>query len=465
MTSTPPPAPPSTIVVSSLPSPPPRCSIVPPHLLRHLAEADEPVLVEMAERMLRLDTGLREQRASAGRAPRRAAGATAGPAWLVHDAEGTETLPGELVRSPGDPETGDPAVDEAALGLEATQALLTDWGRSSYDGEGATAVTTVHFGRDYANAFWDGTQLVFGDGDGVLFGRFTEPVDVLGHELAHALTQYTAGLVYSRQPGALNESMSDVVGACVKQRLLGEDAADADWLIGEGIFVAGVQGVALRSMAAPGTAYDDPRLGRDPQPGHMDDYVVTTDDNGGVHLNSGIPNKAFHLAATAIGGTSWEGAGRIWFAALTSGIAATCDFARFAAATVAAAGEHEATVASAWEQVGVTPDASSVSSPDGPVGAQARTVAVTRSGGFAGLVLHGTVDLDSDDPRAGEVAGLLERIDFTALEQRAQGERRTGPSGADRFVYEFDCAGVRLQASEALLDEDERRLAALVLES
>ena len=149
----------------------------------------------------------------------------------------------------------------------------------------------------------------------------------------------------------------------MKQRLLGEDAADADWLIGEGIFVAGVQGVALRSMAAPGTAYDDPRLGRDPQPGHMDDYVVTTDDNGGVHINSGIPNKAFQLAATAIGGTSWEGAGRIWFAALTSGIPATSDFARFAAATVAAAGEHEAAVASAWEQVGVTPDASSVPLP------------------------------------------------------------------------------------------------------
>ena len=106
-----------------------------------------------------------------------------------------------------------------------------------------------------------------------------------------------------------------------------------------------------------------------------------------------------------------------------------------------------------------------MSSPDGPVGAQARTVAVTRSGGFAGLVQHGTVDLDSDDPRAGEVAGLLERIDFTALEQRAQGERSTGPTGADRFVYEFDCAGVRLQASEALLDDDERRLAALVLDS
>ena len=120
-------------------------------------------------------------------------------------------------------------------------------------------------------------------------------------------------------------------------------------------------------------------------------------------------------------------------------------------------------VTQAWAEVGVTPDAASPSAPDGPTAGDARTVAITRSGGFAGLVQHGTVDLDSDDPRAGEVAGLLERIDLTALEQRA-GAADT-PTGADRFVYEFDCLGVRLQASEALLDDDERRLAAIVLGS
>ncbi len=116
----------------------------------------------------------------------------------------------------------------------------------------------------------------------------------------------------------------------------------------------------------------------------------------------------------------------------------------------------------------MTPDADSAPGPGGPggqVAGDARTVAVTRSGGFAGLVQRGTVDLDADDPRAGEVAALLERIDFTALEQRARAERTTGPAGADRFVYEFDCAGVRLQVSEALLDDDERRLAAIVLDA
>ncbi len=201
-------------------------------------------------------------------------------------------------------------------------------------------LATVHYQRNYDNAFWNGAQLVFGDGDGRTFDRFTKPVDVLGHELTHAVTEHTAGLVYEGQSGALNESVSDVFASCLKQRLLGQDAVAGDWLIGAGLFLPGVQARALRDMAHPGTAYDDPVLGKDPQPGHMDDYVDTTDDHGGVHLNSGIPNRAFQLAATAIGGSSAEGAGRIWYAALTGGLSSRADFAAFAAATVAAAGEH-----------------------------------------------------------------------------------------------------------------------------
>ena len=164
----------------------------------------------------------------------------------------------------------------------------------------------MHYGRGYDNAFWDGTQMVFGDGDGTVFNRFTIAVDVIGHELTHGVTEHTAALVYQGQSGALNESISDVFGSLVKQQALGQDAAAADWLIGAGLFTAQVKGVALRSMKAPGTAYDDPQLGKDPQPATMADYVETTDDNGGVHLNSGIPNHAFYLAATAIGGHAWE---------------------------------------------------------------------------------------------------------------------------------------------------------------
>ncbi|GMA85648.1 hypothetical protein GCM10025868_08980 [Angustibacter aerolatus] len=155
--------------------------------------------------------------------------------------------------------------------------------------------------------------------------------------------------------------MSDVFGSLVKQHLLGQSAASADWLIGEGLFTDAVQGVALRSMKAPGTAYDDPTLGKDPQPASMADLVDTSDDNGGVHINSGIPNRAFYLAATAIGGNAWEGAGAVWYDTLTGGsLEPDADFATFAAATVTAAtarfGEgspQAAAVADAWAQVGV----------------------------------------------------------------------------------------------------------------
>ena len=195
----------------------------------------------------------------------------------------------------------------------------------------------MHFGTNYDNAFWDGTQMVFGDGDGVIFLPFTRSVDVIGHELAHGVTQYTSGLNYQGQSGALNESVSDVFGVLVKQRLLGQSADQADWLVGAELLAPGVNGVALRSMAAPGTAYDDPRLGKDPQPAHMSGYVDTTDDNGGVHINSGIPNKAFHVVATTLGGNAWEVAGQVWVDTITGDISADCDFATFARLTVAAA--------------------------------------------------------------------------------------------------------------------------------
>ena len=220
-------------------------------------------------------------------------------AWVVHTARNGSTLPGQVVRSAGDAESGDPAVDEAADGVTATLSTYADaFARSSYDGNSAQVVLTVHYEQNYDNAFWNGTQLVFGDGDGTVFGRFTTPIDVLGHEFTHAVTQFTAGLDYQGQPGALNESVSDCFGMCVKQRALGQTADQADWLVGEGIFLPGVEARALRDMAHPGTAYDDSTLGRDPQVGDMADYVDTSDDNGGVHINSGIPNRAFYLAAT-----------------------------------------------------------------------------------------------------------------------------------------------------------------------
>ncbi|CFW45164.1 metalloprotease [Bordetella pertussis] len=108
-------------------------------------------------------------------------------------------------------------------------------------------------------------------------------------------------------------------------------------------------------MAQPGSAYDDPLLGRDPQPGHMRDFVQTGEDNGGVHINSGIPNRAFHLAATALGGHAWEVAGRIWYDTLRlPALTPQADFALFARLSVEQAhGAAQAAVRQAWTDVGV----------------------------------------------------------------------------------------------------------------
>lgn len=434
---------------------------VPPYLLQQLA-LTVPEEAERWHRLLAIDEDLRLRRAQAP-GLRRGVASARGPAWVVHTAGNGTDLPGVVARAAGDPPSEDVAVEEAALGISGSLALFSEvYGLDSYDGTGAGVSATVHYGQDYVNAFWDGTQLVFGDGDGRVFDRFTKPVDVLAHELTHAVTEHTAGFVYEGQSGALNESVSDVFASCLKQRLLGQTALAADWLIGEGLFLPGVQARGLRDMADPGTAYDDPALGRDPQPAHLDDYVDTTDDNGGVHLNSGIPNRAFHLAAVAIGGSSWEGAGRVWFAALTGDqVTSRSDFAGFAAATVAAAASlgdvDVAAVEEAWAGVGVTPASPRVAPAPAPAAdllAAADQVVVRRTGGFAGRTSEARVDLGAD-PRAGELRDLVERIDLA----RVSGT----PPQPDRFVYDFDLCGDRATLCEQDLTDDLRRVADLVL--
>jgi Zn-dependent metalloprotease len=206
--------------------------------------------------------------------------------------------------------------------------------------------------------------MFFGDGDGRLFTRLTKSLDVIGHELTHGVTQYTLGLAYSHQSGALNEHISDAFGVMVKQFALGQTADQADWLIGAGLFTPQVHGLGLRSMKAPGTAYDDPILGKDPQPAHMRGYVQTANDSGGVHINSGIPNHAFYLAAAKLGGKVWEVVGRIWYETLTrSALTPIASFREFAQATYAkaaelggAGGAVQLAIGEAWTAVGLPPD-------------------------------------------------------------------------------------------------------------
>ena len=238
---------------------PVRCSIVPPYLLAALAASGDEQLAARAARALRVDAALRRGRVTAEARPGGsttlpggAPGTSAGPQRTIHDAGHGTTLPGARVRGEGEPATADTAVTEAYDGLGATWHLWQDaYARNSLDDKGLPLVASVHYGHDYDNAFWDGTQMVFGDGDGVVFLGFTRSLDVIGHELAHGVTQYTAGLTYQGQSGALNESVSDVFGVLVKQHSLGQDAGRADWLIGAELLAPGVQrrGPALDGRA------------------------------------------------------------------------------------------------------------------------------------------------------------------------------------------------------------------------
>ncbi|MCK9895389.1 M4 family metallopeptidase [Frankia sp. AgB32] len=341
---------------------------VPPHVLERIVRngsdqqrswALSTLIQDGSHRTLR-DHNARLRAARRGVEPRWPV-AQAGPRRSVSDAAGAETLPGRLVRVEDGSAVADTAVNEAYEGLGATFAFFSAvLGRDSIDDEGMALLATVHYGDHYDNAFWNGRQMVFGDGDGELFRSFTGSLDVIGHELTHGVTEDEAALMYLNQSGALNESISDVFGSLVKQYARGEKAEEADWLIGAGLLTDAVRGVALRSLKAPGTAYDDPVLGDDIQPAHMDDYVRTTMDNGGVHINSGIPNHAFYLAATALGGFAWEKAGRIWYESLRAGqVRPNATFRTFAAATSRQAGvlfgaPERAAVDEAWRAVGVT---------------------------------------------------------------------------------------------------------------
>jgi Zn-dependent metalloprotease len=345
--------------------------IVPPHILWEIVNNGTPDQRAAALDTLAADEAFRELRAGAAPAPgvfratpskRAKVPAVPKPRRTIYNAGGTQQLPGKIVRKEGTTSSGDVAVDEAYNGLGATFGFYLDaCRRNSINNAGLPLSATVHFGVRYDNAFWNGQQMVFGDGDGKLFNRFTVALEVIGHELTHGVTAHEAALVYMDQSGALDESLSDVFGSLIRQYSQKQDSSRADWLIGAGLLAAGVKGVALRSMKAPGTAYNDPVLGRDPQPAHMKDYIHTTDDDGGVHLNSGIPNHAFYLAATAIGGNAWEAAGRIWYETLRDPkLKANANFAAFAKLTVRTAGRlykakgKEATaVTQAWKQVGV----------------------------------------------------------------------------------------------------------------
>lgn len=307
--------------------------ILPPYLTDKLIDSDDKSLSRVAvntkfrnfrlrgDREFFKNTSVAEQKLLFPRA----AGAGKTPALkmeVYNCRKKASTTGADLVWNTSSPKL--PADKDAKNVIKAGQGTWNFYnelfGRNSIDNLGITIQQYIHYDKKYDNAFWDGRRMIFGDGDGTIFGSFTTDIDVVGHELTHGVTQYEANLDYHLQAGALNESFSDVFGVLIKQRMLNQDVKQANWLIGENVLLG--KEYALRSMKEPGTGYrNHPELGDDPQPATMDGFVKLPDtangDWGGVHYNSGIPNFAFYVTAFNIGGFAWEKAGKIWYTALT----------------------------------------------------------------------------------------------------------------------------------------------------
>jgi len=354
------------------PAPVAVCSFIPDYVLRNVAErggdddrraALQALATSGTMRSLRVQTEARRSVLPRSAMPEITT-ALAPPTKerLIRDAENTANLRGPIIRTEAGPASADETAEAAFERLGATWDFYFQvFARNSIDKAGMPVEGVVHYRRGYDNALWNGTQMIFGDGSGRLFTRLAHSLTVCAHEVSHGVVQYDGPLVYQGQSGALNESMADVLGVLVEQWSLDQPVEQADWLVGREILAPGVTGKALRSLAEPGTAYDDDVLGRDPQPGHMDAYVETDDDNGGVHINSGIPNRAFTLVAQRLGGRAWEDAGRIWYASLGhERLLPTATFRQFARITRYVAGTlfgngsaQVSAVEEAWSEVGV----------------------------------------------------------------------------------------------------------------
>ena len=351
-------------------APQPWCSIVPDYLMRRLASADEPTVVAAAERSLRADVAMRARREQQdriiGRLPGivpqglrdRARDASTPPRAQqvptspdtepptarrsLYDAEHRTSLPGRLVRSEGEPATEDISVTEAYDGLGATWGLLIEsYGRDSLDGAGLPLTATVHYDKDYDNAFWDGTQMTYGDGASNLH-PLTE-LDVAGHEMSHGVTENTAGLIYSGESGGLNEATSDIFGTAVEW-YAGNAVDTPDYLIGEMINLNG-NGTPLRYMDRPS------------KDGKSADCWSSTVGSLNVHYSSGPLNHWYYLAsegsgAKTINGVSYNSptcnastvtgighlkAERVWYRALSVCLTSSSNYAAAREASIRAA--------------------------------------------------------------------------------------------------------------------------------
>ena len=297
------------------------CHIVPKAALERLA-TDKSLPDEQRKNFadtIKIDAELRKLRTQANKLTRVAslmapatalAAVAAAPAVTVFDCNHGQTLPGAQVPNPA---TSPDATAKRAFGETTSVAAFYSqvFGRNSIDGAGMTLISSIHYGTNYNNAFWNGAQMTYGDGDGSIFVDFTKGNDVIGHELTHGVTQHSLGLNYTNEAGGLNESVSDCFGSMFRQWEAKQNGNQADWLIGKDIMgpAALKKGfTCLRDMANPAAKHC-----LAPQPTKFSQYKPGMDP----HQSSGIPNLAFFTAAKTVGGNSWDKVGQIWYKSLT----------------------------------------------------------------------------------------------------------------------------------------------------
>lgn len=302
-----------------------RCSLhcfIPPYVLDELAKSPDPKVRQEIMRTIEETVRARATRSLLSELPVIAALPSNGTKQrLVYDMKNMPfPLPGVLARSENDAPTGDPAVNEAFDNSGITYDFYKNiLNRNSIDDRGMPLVSSVHFGSEFENAQWDGRQMMYGDG-GPRFLRFTRSLEVVAHELTHGVVQHTNNLVYQGQSGALNEHFADAFGIIIEQWHKNQNVnnPNVDWFIGGEIIqpIANVRGI--RTFTAAKAYTNNPLFGTDPQPKHMQDMYTGAADNGGVHINSGIPNHAFYLIALTIGGKIWESTAKIWYETMKS---------------------------------------------------------------------------------------------------------------------------------------------------
>jgi Zn-dependent metalloprotease len=335
------------------------CSFVPPYIIKkHIEEAKSSEQRKRAMLNLQFSASITKERRLKNSMYGMFMSTGSGKQHLVYDAEHRPfydmSLPGKLVRSEGQSPTQDKDVNNAYDHTGNTFDFYKEvFQRISIDNNGMPLISSVHIGEDWNNAQWNGTQMLFGDGDDIDFkkGSLTDLV-VCAHELTHGVTENESNLEYHDEMGGLNEGLSDIFGIMCAQWVNKQKVDDSSWLIGENMMVVGG---SLRSMKDPGKAFPG-----DEQISNYKDFKPSMDP----HICSGIPNKAFYLTCMELGGYSWEKAGKVWYIALRDGLKEDTKFIDFANMTLTYAepfGEDvQKAVRKGWEGVGVQPKAIAV---------------------------------------------------------------------------------------------------------